>query len=194
MLLTQGSLETAALSESLCSKQQELSGSPELLLLLGQDTITQWIGRYRASVRSSGFYRAEIKDNLLWCEAACSAVTVQTQQEPGAAPVRSHPDKLVHQDWLKGRMVRFLSEWGGRRTGSQPIAKGKEVRKNPTVARTAQRLQEITHGATSCSICLPGLCFWEWRQRTAGELHWEFSHWSVRNDCFWQKYQTWPLE
>lgn len=91
-----GGLETAALYESLCSKQQELSGSPELLLLLGQDTITQWTGRYRNTVRSSGFYRIEINDNLLWCEAACSKVAVQTQQELGAAPVRSHPDKSVH--------------------------------------------------------------------------------------------------
>lgn len=97
MLLTQGDLETAALPESLCSKQQELNGSPELLLLLGQDTITQWTGRYHASVQSSGFYRLEIDDNLLWCEAVFFAVTVQTQQEPGAAPVRSHPDKSVHQ-------------------------------------------------------------------------------------------------
>ncbi|CAN0110182.1 unnamed protein product [Bubo scandiacus] len=97
MLLTQWDLETATLCKSICSKQQELSGSPELLFLLGQDTITQWTGRYRTSVQSSGFYRVEINDNLLWCEAACSAVAVQTQQELGAAPVRSHPDKSVHR-------------------------------------------------------------------------------------------------
>lgn len=96
MLLAQGDLETAALYESLCSKQQELNRSPELLLLLGQDTITQWTGRYHNSAQSSGFYRVEINDNLLWCEAACSVVAEQTQQELGAAPVRSHPDKSVH--------------------------------------------------------------------------------------------------
>lgn len=54
--------------------------------------------------------------------------------------MRSHPDKSVHQYRLQGRMVRFLSEQGGRKTGSGPIAKGKEVRKNLTVARTEQRL------------------------------------------------------
>lgn len=190
MLLTQGDLETASLHESLCSKPQELSGSPELLLLLGQDTISQWTGRYHASVRSSGFYRVEINDNLVSCEAACSVVAVWTLQELGAAPARSHPDKLMHQYWLEGRMVRFLSERGGRKTGSHPIAKGKEVRKNLMVARTEQRLWEITYGATSCPIYLPGLYFWEWRQGNAGgDLHWEFSHWSV-SDCSWQKYQT----
>lgn len=76
MLLIQGDLETAVLSESICFKQQELSGSPELLNLLQQDTIIQWTWRYHTSVQSSGFYGIEINDNLLWCEAACSAVSV----------------------------------------------------------------------------------------------------------------------
>lgn len=52
-------------------------------------------------------------------------------------------------------MVRFLSEWSGRKTGSQPIAKEKEVRKKLTVARTGQRLWEITYGATSPRPSLP---------------------------------------
>lgn len=55
-------------------------------------------------------FRVKIDENLPWCEAACSAVPTQTQQELGAGPVRSHPDKSVHQDWLEGRMMRFLSE------------------------------------------------------------------------------------
>lgn len=102
-----GDLEVAALYESLCSQWQAFGGSPELLLLMRQDAITQGTGRDHTSVQSSGFYRAEINDNLLCCEAACS---IQTQQQLGAAPVRSHPDKSVHQDWLEGRILRFLSE------------------------------------------------------------------------------------
>lgn len=40
------------------------------------------------------------------------------------------------------------------------------------VARTVQRLWEITHGATSCPIYLKGLCFQEWRQgAVGGQLH-----------------------
>lgn len=55
--------------------------------------------------------------------------------------------------------MRFLSEQAGRRTGSWSIAKGKDIRKSLMVARTKQRLWEITRGAISCSIYLPVLCF-----------------------------------
>lgn len=96
---------------SLCSYWQELGGSPEQLLLTRQDGITQGTEWWNhTSVQSSSFYRAKIAGNSLWCEAACSGVPIQTQQELGAAPVRSHPDKSVRQDWLESRMVRFLSE------------------------------------------------------------------------------------
>ncbi|KAJ7409291.1 hypothetical protein WISP_01473 [Willisornis vidua] len=98
MLLTQEDLKIAAMHESICSKQQELSGSPELLLLLGQDAITQWTGRDHTSVQSGSFCRVEINDILLWCEADSSVVAIQTQQELGAIPMRSHPDKFVHQN------------------------------------------------------------------------------------------------
>lgn len=91
-------LEIAALYESLFSKRQELSGSPELLLLMRQDGITQGTGRDHTSVQSRSFHRAEISDILLWCEAACPVVPIQTQQNLGAVPLRSHPDKSVHQD------------------------------------------------------------------------------------------------
>lgn len=64
--------------------------------------------------------------------------------------------------------MRFLSECGGRKTGSWPVAKGKEVRKNPIVARTEQKLWEITHRATSFPIHLPGL--WVWDGRTTAAL------------------------
>lgn len=96
VLLTQGVLEITVLYESLCSKWQELCGSSELLLLMRQDSITQGTGSDHASVQSSGFCRVKT-NNLLWCEAACSAVPVQTQRELGAVPMRSHPDKSVHR-------------------------------------------------------------------------------------------------
>lgn len=54
--------------------------------------------------------QSKINENLPWCEAACSAMPTQTQQELRAVPVRSHPDKSLHQNWLEGRMVRFLSK------------------------------------------------------------------------------------